>query len=85
MNRLFLQKAINKLNADILIKFGISNGIYLDYNEANICISFLKRNYNEILDSKDPKAYIYTYYEDPLASKMYQLLMASSIKFNFNY
>ena len=85
MNRLFLQKAINKLNEDILIKFGISNSIYLDYTEAAICINFLRNNYNEILDSKDPKAYIYSYYEDPLADKMYKLLMAASVKFKFYY
>ena len=74
MDRMYLKNYLNRVNENVVIAFARNHNIYLTYQEASTGLAFIKSHFDELLNCYDKKEYIYYYFSDPFAYKMYQLI-----------
>ncbi len=74
MDRLYLKAYLSKVNENAVIAFARNHNIYLTYDEASNGLYFIRTHFDELLNCYDKKEYIYYYFSDPFAYKMYQLI-----------
>ena len=74
MDRFYLKRYLSKINEDVIIAFARNNNINLSYPEASNGLYFLRGHFDQLYSCYDKKEYIYYYFQDPFAYKLYQLI-----------
>lgn len=74
MDRLYLKNYLNKINENVVIAFAKNHNISLSFEEASYGLAFIRSHFDEFMNTYDKKEYIYYYFQDPFAYKMYQLI-----------
>lgn len=74
MDRMYLKAYLSKVNENVVIAFARNHNINLSYIEASNGLYFIRTHFDELLNCYDKKEYIYYYFSDPFAYKMYQLI-----------
>ena len=80
MDRFYLKRYLGRINEDVVIAFARNNNIHLSYMEASNGLYFLRGHFDQLYNCYDKKEYIYYYFEDPFAYKLYQLITIISNK-----
>lgn len=80
MERMRLKNYLNKINENAVITFAKNHNIFLSYEEASTGLYFVRTHFDELLNCYDKREYIYYYFKDPFAYKMYQLVTIISNK-----
>ena len=74
MDRFYMKNILNQINENVVITFARNHNIQLSYFEANQGLYFLRRHFDNLMNCYDKKEYIYYYFQDPFAYKMYSLI-----------
>jgi len=74
MDRFTLKNYLFKIDENIVIAFARNHNINLSYIEASNGLYFLRGHFDQLYSCYDKKEYIYYYFTDPFAYKMYQLI-----------
>ena len=82
MNLLALKSYLSKINENSIINFASKNNIYLTQTEASQTLFFLKNHFDEIVNCYNLLDYIYYYFQEPLAYKLYLLSNIILAKYN---
>lgn len=77
MERFYLKNYLSKINENTIISFAKNNNIYLSYFEASQALFFIKHHFDDLMNCYDKKEYIYYYFNDPFAFKLYQLVLVA--------
>lgn len=83
MNLLALKSYLYKINENNIINFASKNNIYLTNIEASQTLFFIKNHFDEIINCYNIQEYIYYYFSDPLAYKLYILSSIIISKYNW--
>ena len=75
MDRFYLKNYLSRINENVVISFARNHNIYMSYQEASQALFFIKNHFDELMTCYDKKEYIYYYFTDPFAYKLYHLLM----------
>ena len=73
MDKNMMKNYLYKMDENVIILYGKNHNISINYDEANIILYFLKTHFDDFFNCYDKKEYIYYYFTEPLAYKMYQL------------
>lgn len=74
MDRFYLKRYLSKVNEYTVISFAKNQNINLTFLEANQGLYFIRNHFDSLMNCYDKKEYIYYYFKDPLAYKMYCLI-----------
>ena len=74
MDRFYLKNYLSRINENVVISFARNHNIQLNYYEASNGLYFLRNHFDQLMNCYDKKEYIYYYFSDPFAYKLYQLV-----------
>ena len=80
MDRFYLKNYLSRINENVVITFARNHNINLSYIEASNGLYFIRNHFDQLMNCYDKKEYIYYYFSDPFAYKLYQLIMIALSK-----
>lgn len=82
MDRFYIKNYLNRINENIVIAFARNHNIPMSYFEASQGLFFVRTHFDGLMNCYDKKEYIYYYFQDPFAYKLYSLICIIQNKFN---
>lgn len=82
MDRFSIKKYLYRINENIVIAFARNHNINMSYFEASQGLYFVRTHFDALYSCYDKKEYIYYYFQDPFAYKLYSLISIVRNKYN---